>query len=67
MDNQNEVEWYNYASFVGGDNFLAFRTGLAVGSSAPNFTATFLDTRLPVQLSEYWSQRDVLLEFGSLT
>ena len=67
MSEQKEVEAYNYAEFVGGDSFLAFRTLLPVGSSAPDFQALLLDTGQPVQLSEYWKKSDVLIEFGSLT
>ncbi len=62
-----DVEVYNYASFEGGEDFLAFRTCLPVGSAARDFTAILLDTGQPVQLSQYWRERDVLIEFGSLT
>ena len=64
---QREVEAYNYAQFVGSDDFVSFRSVLPVGSGAPDFTATLLDTGHPVHLSDYWNERDVLIEFGSLT
>ncbi len=61
------IEAYNYAVFDGSENFLDFRTMLHVGSPAPDFEATLLETGQPVRLSEHWRGRDVLLEFGSLT
>ena len=62
------VELYNYAAFAGGgSDFLGFRTKLPVGSSAPDFTATSLETGALVQLSEYWKEGDLVVEFGSLT
>lgn len=67
MTNQTEVEEYNYSVFVGSEEFVAFRTLLPVGSSAPDFQATLLDTGQSIRLSEYWKKRDVLIEFGSLT
>jgi hypothetical protein len=62
-----EVENYNYSVFVGSENFMEFRTLLPVGSSAPEFQATLLETGVPVKLSQYWKRNDVLIEFGSLT
>lgn len=67
MTAQAEVEAYNYAAFVGDDKFLDFRTVLPVGTAAPDVTLTLLDTDQPVRLSDYWRERDVLIEFGSLT
>jgi hypothetical protein len=67
MTNQTEVEEYNYSVFVGSEEFIAFRTLLPVGSSAPDFQATLLENGQPMKLSEYWKKRDVLIEFGSLT
>ncbi|MBI2089470.1 MAG: hypothetical protein HYT78_12135 [Deltaproteobacteria bacterium] len=67
MTNQTEVEEYNYSVFVGSEEFVSFRTLLPVGSSAPDFQATLLETGQPMKLSEYWKKRDVLIEFGSLT
>ena len=41
-DERAEGEAYNYAEFVGGEDFLEFRTILPVGSAAPDFTAPLL-------------------------
>jgi len=67
MTDQAKIEDYNYSIFVGSEQFMAFRTLLPVGSSAPDFEATLLETGLTVRLSNYWKQSDVLIEFGSLT
>ena len=62
------IEQYNYAAFAGGgSDFLGFRTKLPVGSAAPDFTATSLETGALVSLSEYWKESDLVVEFGSLT
>ena len=67
MSNSDELEQYNYSVFVGSEDFMDFRTLVPVGSSAPDFQATLLETGLPVNLSEYWKKSDVLIEFGSFT
>jgi len=67
MDEQAEIEKYNYSEFVGSEEFMAFRTHLPAGSSAPDFEATLLETNQKVRLSDYWKKSDVLIEFGSLT
>ena len=67
MDERGEIEAYNYAEFVGSEEFLEFRTVMPVGSPAADFTATLLDTGRSVRLNDYWRERDVLIEFGSLT
>lgn len=67
MDEQAEIERYNYGEFVGSEEFLGFRTHLPVGSSAPDFEVTLLEANQKVRLSEYWKKSDVLIEFGSLT
>ncbi len=67
MPSMSETEDYNYSVFVGSEEFLAFRTLLPVGSSAPDFQAQLLDTGQSVKLSEFWKSGDVLLEFGSFT
>lgn len=67
MTDQTQIEDYNYSVFVGSEQFMAFRTLLPVGSSAPDFEAKLLETGQPVQFSNYWKQSDVLIEFGSLT
>jgi len=56
MYNSDELEQYNYSVFVGSDDFMDFRTLVPVGSSAPDFQATLLETGLPVNLSEYWKK-----------
>ena len=58
---------YNYTIFEGKEDFVQFRTILQVGSPAPDFTATLLETGQPVHLSDYWQERDLLIEFGSFT
>ena len=65
---QTALELYNYAGFQGGESdFQAFRSKLPVGSSAPDFSATLLQTGEPAQLSDFWQDGDVVVEFGSLT
>jgi len=66
MDEQAEIERYNYSDFVGSD-FLPFRTHLPVGSPAPDFQAVLLETEQPVRLSDYWKRGDLVVEFGSFT
>ncbi len=66
-DNRREAEAYNYASFEGTDDFLAFRTALPVGSAAPDVAVTLAETGEPARLSDFWRDRDLLVEFGSLT
>jgi len=66
MDEQAEIEKYNYSEFVGSD-FLPFRTHLPVGSRAPDFTTRLLETGQAVRLSDYWEKNDLVVEFGSLT
>jgi hypothetical protein len=60
MNGPVEIENYNYSEFVGSD-FLQFRTHLPVGSAAPDFQATLLETERPVRLSDYWNQTWILL------
>jgi hypothetical protein len=62
-----EVEQYNYAVFEGTESFLLFRTGLHVGDPAPDGELIELGSGRTVQLSDSWRERDVLIEFGSLT
>ena len=64
------IETYNYAGFgqgPDGSNFADFRDHMNVGDKAPDFSATLLDTGELVQLSDYWKDQDLLIEFGSLT
>ena len=58
---------YNYTIFEGQGDFDGFPSGPRVGSVAPDFSAILLGTGQTVQLSDYWRERDVLVEFGSLT
>ena len=58
---------YNYTVFEGQGDFDSFPSGAHVGSLAPDFTAILLDTGQPVRLSDYWRDRDVVIEFGSFT
>jgi hypothetical protein len=67
MATQAEIEEYNYSVFTGSEDFRSFRPALPAGSVALDFTATLLDAGQPVQLSDYWRDRDVVIEFGSLT
>ena len=62
-----EITAYNYDTFVGDDDLLAFRTALPVGSSAPDAEVIALDSGVPVRLCDYWRGQDLLIEFGSLT
>jgi hypothetical protein len=67
MDQQAEIERYNYSEFVGSEEFMAFRTLLPVGSVALDGEAQLLDSGQRVKLSDYWQRSDLLIEFGSLT
>jgi len=44
MIEQQEIEEYNYSVFEGKEDFTGFRTLLQVGSQAPDFPATLLET-----------------------
>jgi hypothetical protein len=67
MSEQQEIERYNYGTFEGEEDFAGFRTLLQVGSRAPDFAAILLETGKTVKLSDYWRERDVVIEFGSHT
>ena len=67
MNEQDEIATYNYAEFIGDDDFLAFRTALPVGSVAPDVTVTVAATGEAACLSDYWRNGDLVIEFGSLT
>lgn len=58
---------YNYTTFEGQGDFDSFPSGPRVGSPAPDFSAILLETGQQVHLSDYWRERDVLVEFGSFT
>ncbi len=70
MTTMIDIEAYNYANFGLGSSasdFAKFREHMKVGDRAPDFPATLLDTGQTVQLSDYWKDDDLLIEFGSLT
>ncbi len=67
MTDPTEPEPYNYTVFEGQGDYEDFPTPWHAGSPAPDFTAILLDTGQPVRLSDYWRERDVLIEFGSFT
>jgi hypothetical protein len=58
---------YNYTIFEGQGDFERFQMEPRVGSAAPDFPAVLLETGQVVRLSDYWRERDVLVEFGSFT
>lgn len=67
MTSVDDIKAYNYARFEGTDDFLAFRTALPVGSAAPDFPVIDAATGQAGRLSDYWRDRDLLIEFGSIT
>jgi hypothetical protein len=69
MDEQDAIgaRPYNYAEFIGDDDFLAFRTALPTGNAVPDVAITVAATGDPGRLSDYWREADVVIEFGSLT
>jgi hypothetical protein len=67
VDRSDGTAPYNYETFVGDDDFLAFRTALPVGSTAPDVQLIDAVTEERVQLSDYWRGHDLVIEFGSLT
>ncbi len=66
MDGQAAIERYSYATFEGTDDVLAL-TALPVGSAAPDVTLTVADSGEPARLGDFWRDRDLVIEFGSLT
>jgi hypothetical protein len=67
MDEQERIQEYNYSTFEGKEDFLAFRRIAQVGTAAPDFVVTDARTGRRHLLSERWRNRDLLIEFGSLT
>lgn len=67
MAEQYGVETYNYSVFEGKEDFLSFRTLMEIGSQAPDFPVTLLETEEKVKLSDYWREQDLVIEFGSYT
>ena len=66
-ESRAEIGAYNYTEFVGTDDFLPFRKVLPVGSMAADFPVILPETGREVKLSDYWRERDLVIEFGSLT
>lgn len=58
---------YNYTVFEGQGDNAAFPTPLYAGTVAPDCAAVLLESGQEVRLSDYWRERDVLIEFGSYT
>jgi hypothetical protein len=67
MDEHEAIRAYNYAEFIGDDDFLTFRTALPVGSAAPDVAVTVAASGEPAHLSDYWRNTDLVIKFGSLT
>lgn len=67
MTDRHEIEAYNYSIFEGKEDFISFRTLLQIGSQAPDFSVTLPETGEQVKLSDYWRERDLVIEFGSYT
>lgn len=61
-----EVQSYNYAHYVGA-NALAFRAATSIGAQAPDVTVELLQTGQSLSLSSLWEERELLIEFGSIT
>lgn len=64
-------EDYNYLHFpqdhIDGRLFAEFRDGLRVGAVAPDGELVRLAGGAVVRLSEYWSAKPAVIEFGSVT
>lgn len=58
---------YNYSVFEGQGDDETFPSPWHALSAAPDCSAILLDTGQSVRLSDYWRERDVLIEFGSYT
>lgn len=61
---------YNYPIFpldMDGEAFAQFPGLLKVGQAAPDTEVTRLSDRARVKLSEYWSRKYLVIEFGSYT
>ena len=67
MTDSTELTTYNYTVFEGQGDYETFPTSLYAGTTAPDARAILLDSGQAVQLSDYWRERDVLIEFGSYT
>ena len=64
-------EAYNYANFILDEAeirvFRDFRDQLHVGDAAPDGALVDLGTGETVRLSELWTRKHLILEFGSYT
>jgi hypothetical protein len=65
---------YNYERFdeyvdsgQEANEFSAFPNHLHAGEAAPDFAAFRLDDGRTIRLSDVWTRRNVVLEFGSFT
>ena len=67
MSGEGEIWTYNFAVFEGTESFLPFRSALPVGTAAADFPVILPETGGEARLSDYWRERDLLIEFGSLT
>jgi hypothetical protein len=67
MDEQDAIRAYNYAEFIGDDDFLTVRTALPAGDAAPDVVVSVAATGQPARLSDYWRDTDLVIDFGSLT
>lgn len=67
MGDRVSNEPYNYTTFEGTEDFLAFRTALPAGSQAVDGPVIDAATGERRMLSDYWAGKDLVIEFGSLT
>jgi hypothetical protein len=58
---------YNYTTFIGDDDFAAFRSLSQSGDQAPDGIVVDVTSGEERQLSSYWKDHDLVIEFGSLT
>lgn len=64
------MDVYNYPVFpenMDAEAFEAFPGLLKVGQAAPDAEVTRLQDGARVKLSEYWSRKYLVIEFGSFT
>jgi hypothetical protein len=67
MTDAIEPAAYNYTVFEGQGDYETFPVPLHALSRAPDGVAVLLESGREVRLSDYWGERDVLIEFGSYT
>ncbi len=61
------MDAYNFERWMQGSDFGSFPGVARVGTQAHDFSATLLATGESIPLSRYWKERDLVIEFGSLT